>query len=149
MNSSFYLNLLTFWRSLFGEANPGILSHQGWTKNPAYPEPSQTSKNELSAKVVNGLVPLTTFAKSPLSDTRLDSEWVLKTFLVHPARLKIYLHPLKTDSWRPLPTPPDLFYYSFGSTDGTEIFQYFCNLLTAVFVKGKMKMVTHTWLYLR
>ena len=43
--------------------------------NPAYPEPSQPSKNKLSAKVVNDLEPLTTFAKSSMSDTRLDSEY--------------------------------------------------------------------------
>ena len=74
MKSSFYLNLLTFCRSLFEEANPGTLSHQG-SKNPAHPEPSQTSKNELSVKVVNGSESLTTFAKSPMSDIRLDSEY--------------------------------------------------------------------------
>ena len=34
--------LLTYWRSLFGEVNPGTLSHQGWTKNPVYPAPCQT-----------------------------------------------------------------------------------------------------------
>ena len=55
--------------------NPGILSHQGWKKNPAYPEPSQTSKNELSAKVVNGLELLTIFAKSSMLDARLDSDY--------------------------------------------------------------------------
>ena len=43
--------------------------------NPAYPEPSQSSKNKLSAKVVNDLEPLTTFAKSSMPDTRLDSEY--------------------------------------------------------------------------
>ena len=68
----FKKNLLNFWRSLFGEANSGTLSHQGWTKNPAYPEPSQTSKKELSEKVVNGLEPLTIFAKR-----RSTEFWIL------------------------------------------------------------------------
>ena len=62
-------------KKLFGEVNPGILSHQGWKKNTAFPESSQTSKNELSAKVVNGLEPLTIFAKSSMSDARLDSDY--------------------------------------------------------------------------
>ena len=38
-------------------------------------KPSQTSKNEPSAKEVNGLDPLAIFAKSSMSDARLDSEY--------------------------------------------------------------------------
>ena len=72
-----FINLLTLWRSLFRESNPRTLPHQGWTKNPAYPEPSQTSKNQLLVKVVNGLESLTIFAKSCMSDSRLDSEYTL------------------------------------------------------------------------
>ena len=45
-------------------------------ENPVYPEPSQTSKNELSAKVVKSLEPLTIFTNSSMSDARLDSEYV-------------------------------------------------------------------------
>ena len=44
-------------------------------ENPVYPEPSQTSKNELSAKVVKSLEPLTIFTNSSMSDARLDSEY--------------------------------------------------------------------------
>ena len=66
MKSSSFYNLLTFWRRLFGETNPGILSHQRWKKNPACPKPSHTSKNELSAKVINVLESLTISAKSSM-----------------------------------------------------------------------------------
>ena len=94
--------LLTFWRSLFGEVNPGTLSHQGWTKNPVYPAPSQTSKNEVSAKVVNGLEPLTTFAKSSMSDTQLESEYA--------SGLATAAHELKNIQWNILiHVPQQLF----------------------------------------
>ena len=52
-----------------------MLDGQRWTENLAYPETSQTSKNKLSAKVVNDLDPSTTFAKSSMPDARLDSEY--------------------------------------------------------------------------
>ena len=67
-----FINLLKkfIWR-----ANPGTLSHQVWTKIPVNPEPSQTSKKELSAKVVKGLQPLTIFEKSSMSDAWLDFEY--------------------------------------------------------------------------
>ena len=52
-----------------------MLDGQRWEENLAYPETSQTSKNELSAKVVNDLDPSTTFAKSSMPDVRLDSEY--------------------------------------------------------------------------
>ena len=40
-----------------------------------YPGPSQTSKTKISTKIVNLLQPLTIFAKSSVSDARLDSEY--------------------------------------------------------------------------
>ena len=55
--------------------NPETLPHRRYTKNPAYPGPGQTPKKALSAKVVNGLEPLTTFAKSSMSDAGMDSEY--------------------------------------------------------------------------
>ena len=40
-----------------------------------YPEPYQTSKMELLAKIVNGFQPLTIFAKSSILDVRQGSKY--------------------------------------------------------------------------
>ena len=83
----FYLQINYLWSLAFLKKFINLLKKFIWRgkswnlvtssmdKDPSKSRTHQTSKKELSAKVVNGLEPLTIFEKSSMSDAWLDFEY--------------------------------------------------------------------------